>query len=78
MPWTHPLIWILFSSSVVFGICFLFVERYVAQEPIFPLHLLVHRDFVVACLVSAFQVAAHLMVLAPRHRLLSPVVDSTR
>ena len=62
VPWTHPLVWILFSSSAVFGICFLFVERYVAREPIFPLHLLVHRDFVVACLVGALQVAAQLAV----------------
>ncbi len=62
VPWTHPLVWILFSLSAVFGICFLFVERYVAREPIFPLHLLVHRDFVIACLVGALQVAAQLAV----------------
>lgn len=61
--WTHPIIWILLSSSALFGIAFLLVEAYVAQEPIFPLRLMVHRDVVVAYLVTGLQSCAQLGVL---------------
>lgn len=56
--WTHPIIWILLSLSVVVGITFLLVEAYVAQEPIFPLRLLIHRDVVVGYLITALQSCA--------------------
>lgn len=56
--WTHPIIWILLSLSVVVGIIFVLVEAYVAQEPIFPLRLLIHRDVVVGYLITALQSCA--------------------
>ena len=60
--WTHPIIWILLSLSAVFGIIFLAVEAYVAQEPIFPLRLMVHPDVVVGYLVTGLQACAQLGV----------------
>lgn len=60
--WTHPIVWILLSSSAGFGIIFLMVEAYFAQEPIFPLRLMVHRDVVVGNLVTGLQSGAQLGV----------------
>lgn len=62
MHWNHPIIWILVSSFAVFGTVFLLVEGYVAQEPIFPLRLIVHRDVVVAYLVTGLQSCAQFAV----------------
>ncbi|MCJ1470008.1 hypothetical protein MMC07_008653 [Pseudocyphellaria aurata] len=61
--WNHPIIWMLVSSSAVFGLVFLLVEGYVAQEPIFPLRLIVHRDVVVAYLVTGLQTCAQFAVM---------------
>ena len=66
VSWTHPIVWILLSSSAVLGMLFLLVEAYVAQEPIFPLRLMVHQDVVVAYLVTGLQSCAQLGVrIAP-------------
>lgn len=58
VPWGHPAIWILLTLSVTLGLLFLFIEGYVAREPIFPLQLLVHRAVVTTYLVGALQAAA--------------------
>lgn len=58
LPWSHPVIWILLTSSIALGIIFLFVEGFVAKEPIFPLKLLTQRDVVTAYLVAALQAGA--------------------
>ena len=62
LPWTHPLIWIIFAASAVFAIAFLLIEAFVAQEPIFPLRLLVHRDVITAYSLSALQAGAQFAV----------------
>lgn len=64
-PWGHPAIWILLTLSVALGLLFLLIEGKVAREPIFPLQLLVHRDVMTACLVSALQAAAQVGVQFP-------------
>ena len=58
LPWTHPIIWVLLAAAAVSGIAFVLIEAFVAQEPIFPLRLLIHRDVVTAYMVSALQIAA--------------------
>ena len=58
LPWTHPLIRIIFAAASVSGIAFALIEAFVAREPVFPLRLLVHRDVVTTYLVAALQVAA--------------------
>lgn len=55
LPWTHPFVWIAFAVALFFGALFVFIEAFVAREPIFPLRLLVHRDVVTAYLVTALQ-----------------------
>jgi hypothetical protein len=46
VPWSHPLIAALFVASCVFGLLFSYVELRRANEPIFPLALLMRRDVV--------------------------------
>ena len=65
LPWSHPVIWIVFASSAVVGLLFLAIEGYVAKEPIFPLRLLVHRDVMTAYLLAALQMAAQFGVQFP-------------
>ena len=61
-PWNHPIITILFVTSAVSGLLFVLVEAYLAEEPIFPLGLLVHRDVVTAYLVAGLQIGAQFAV----------------
>ena len=70
VPWTHPLVWILFGAASVFSIIFVLVEAYVAREPIFPLRLIVHRDVLSAYLVTALLGAAQFGVNWPCHEIL--------
>ena len=65
LPWTHPIIWIIFGAAAVFSIFFVLIEAFVANEPIFPLRLLVHRDVVTAYLIAALQTAAQVAVIRP-------------
>lgn len=43
LPWSHPLIYSLLSSSVVFGVGFVYVEKYWAPYPVMPLRLMTQR-----------------------------------
>jgi len=43
LPWSHPLVWVLFIASAVSGGLFVLVEKYWAPEPIVPLRLLTQR-----------------------------------
>lgn len=70
VPWTHPLVWVLFGAASFFSIVFALVEAYVAREPIFPLRLIVHRDVLSAYLVTALQGAAQFGVNRPFHDIL--------
>lgn len=65
LPWSHPFIWILFASSALFGLLFILVEAFVANEPILPLRLLVQRDTVTTNLLAGLQSAAQFTVLFP-------------
>ncbi|KAL0767203.1 hypothetical protein CaCOL14_010053 [Colletotrichum acutatum] len=60
IPWSHPLIFILFGVAAVFGGLFAAVEEWWAKEPIFPLELLKHRDIILTYVISGGQVAAQL------------------
>ncbi|KAL9612352.1 MAG: hypothetical protein Q9167_003039 [Letrouitia subvulpina] len=55
VPWTHPFVWIIVAIALFFGALFVLIEAFVAQEPIFPLRLLVHQDVVTAYIVTALQ-----------------------
>ncbi len=43
LPWSHPLILSLLVSSVIFGVGFVYVEKYWAPYPVMPLHLMTQR-----------------------------------
>lgn len=63
VPWTHPLIFILFGAAIVLGGLFAATEEWWAKEPIFPLELLKHRDIVLTYMITGAQVAAQLGLL---------------
>ncbi|TDZ24827.1 Vacuolar membrane amino acid uptake transporter fnx2 [Colletotrichum orbiculare MAFF 240422] len=60
IPWTHPLIFVLFGASVVLFGLFALTEEWYAKEPIFPLELLKQRDIVLTYVITGGQVAAQL------------------
>jgi hypothetical protein len=43
MPWSHPLIYSLLGSSVVFAFGFVYVEKNCAPYPVMPLRLMTQR-----------------------------------
>ncbi|KAJ7068112.1 MFS general substrate transporter [Mycena amicta] len=43
LPWSHPLIYGLFTASMISGVSFVLVEKYWAFSPVMPLHLLTQR-----------------------------------
>ncbi|KAJ3864896.1 major facilitator superfamily domain-containing protein [Lentinula novae-zelandiae] len=43
MPWSHPLIWGLFTSSALCGVLFVTVEKFVSPYPVMPLRLITQR-----------------------------------
>ncbi|KAL8807167.1 MAG: hypothetical protein Q9182_000849 [Xanthomendoza sp. 2 TL-2023] len=63
LPWGHPLIWIIFAAASFSSVAFVLIEAFVAQEPIFPLRLLVHRDVILAYLVTCLLGAAQFGVM---------------
>ncbi|KAH7363260.1 major facilitator superfamily transporter [Plectosphaerella cucumerina] len=60
VPWTHPVIFVLLGTAIVFAGLFAATEEWWAEEPIFPLDLLRHRDIVLGYVVSSAQAAAQL------------------
>jgi Fungal trichothecene efflux pump (TRI12) len=62
VAWSHPLIIVLFGTSILSAVFFVIVETRWAVEPIFPLHLLKQKDVICQYLVYALQVAAQLAV----------------
>lgn len=67
VAWTHPLILILLTISVLSAVLFVITETRWAVEPIFPIHLLKQKDVVCQYLVMALQIAAQLSVRLITH-----------
>ncbi|KAL8830019.1 MAG: hypothetical protein Q9170_005920 [Blastenia crenularia] len=59
VPWSHPLAFIPLPVSVILLCGFVYVEAYVAREPVLPIHFLRNRTILGACLVNLWS----LMVL---------------
>lgn len=51
LPWTNPLVLASFLLSALFFCVFIYVEKSHAKEPIIPVHLLLNRTVLSACLV---------------------------
>ncbi|KAL8912593.1 MAG: hypothetical protein Q9172_007477 [Xanthocarpia lactea] len=54
VPWSNPLACVPMPVSLVFFGAFLYVEGYIAREPILPLHFLRDRTILCACLTNWF------------------------
>lgn len=54
VPWTHPLVLTSLALSAVFLVLFVYVEVKLASEPIIPVHLLLDRTVLSACLTNWF------------------------
>ncbi|KAF8476088.1 major facilitator superfamily domain-containing protein [Kalaharituber pfeilii] len=63
VPWTHPVIRSSLALAGVFLGLFVYVEGYVAKEPIIPLGLLADKSVLSACLVNWFMVMAVYSIL---------------
>lgn len=54
VPWTHPLVLTSLPVSAVFLGLFIYVEANIASEPVIPVHLLLNRTVLSACLTNWF------------------------
>ncbi|KAL8650581.1 MAG: hypothetical protein Q9226_005086 [Calogaya cf. arnoldii] len=54
VPWSNPLACVPLPISLVFFGAFLYVEGYVAQEPVVPLHFFRDRTILCACITNWF------------------------
>ena len=55
VPWTHPLVLVSLPLSIVALCAFIYVETYIASEPVIPVRLLLHRTVASACLTNWLQ-----------------------
>ncbi|KAI9049351.1 hypothetical protein LZ554_007195 [Drepanopeziza brunnea f. sp. 'monogermtubi'] len=62
-PWTHPLVLACFPLSGVALLAFIYVELYIASEPVIPIRLLLNRTVAAACLCNWFTTMVTFMVL---------------
>ena len=63
VPWQHPLAWVPLPLSGICICCFIYVEAYVAKEPILPLHFLRDPTILCACLTNwCFQMVLFLLL----------------
>ncbi|MCJ1330870.1 hypothetical protein MMC10_007557 [Thelotrema lepadinum] len=69
MAWVSPITILLIVSFSVFACAFIYVEKYWAKEPVFPVHLMRHRDIVTTYPVGVFRSIAQmgLMYGIPLH-----------
>ncbi|CZT05148.1 related to multidrug resistance protein fnx1 [Rhynchosporium graminicola] len=63
LPWTHPLILASFPLSSAALCAFVYIELYVAAEPVIPVRLLLNRTVAAACLCNWFTTMVTYMVL---------------
>ncbi|KAI4107371.1 MAG: hypothetical protein L6R37_001732 [Teloschistes peruensis] len=54
VPWTHPLVLVSISLAALSLLVFIYVEAKYASEPVIPVHLLLDRTVVAACLTNWF------------------------
>ncbi|CAL3965626.1 hypothetical protein PZA11_002530 [Diplocarpon coronariae] len=63
VPWTHPLVLVSLPLSGVTLVGFVYIELYVATEPVIPVRLLLKRTVAAACLCNWFTTMVTFMVL---------------
>lgn len=63
VPWTHPLVIIFVSLSIGFFGIFLYIEIYVAEEPVIPVRLMLNRNVAGPFLANSFDSMASSAIL---------------
>ncbi|KAJ8068731.1 hypothetical protein OCU04_002428 [Sclerotinia nivalis] len=63
VPWNHPLVYISLSLSLVSLLGFIYIELYIASEPVIPVRLLVNRTVLAACLTNWFVTMVIFMII---------------
>ena len=66
LPWSHPIIYGLFITSVVFAVIFLVVEARWSPYPVMPLYLISRRTPLAVCLANFFGSMAAFITVRPR------------
>ena len=63
LPWSHPLVYGLFITSMIFGVLFVVVEAWWSPYPVMPLYLITQRTPLAVSLSNLFaSMAAFSMV----------------
>ncbi|EDN91315.1 hypothetical protein SS1G_00718 [Sclerotinia sclerotiorum 1980 UF-70] len=63
VPWNHPLVYVSLFLSLVSLLGFIYVELYIASEPVIPVRLLVNRTVLAACLTNWFVTMVIFMII---------------
>ncbi|KUJ19754.1 MFS multidrug transporter-like protein [Mollisia scopiformis] len=63
VPWNHPLVTVSLPLSAASLCVFIYVETYIASEPVIPVRLLLNRTVAAACLCNWFLTMVTFMVL---------------
>ncbi|CAD6440089.1 d5007ee9-1eb8-4c23-99aa-e4c3dc648eeb [Sclerotinia trifoliorum] len=63
VPWNHPLVYVSLSLSLLSLLGFIYIELYIASEPVIPVRLLVNRTVLAACLTNWFVTMVIFMII---------------
>ncbi|KAF5879356.1 putative mfs multidrug protein [Botrytis fragariae] len=63
VPWNHPLVYVSLPLSLVSLLGFIYIELYIASEPVIPVRLLANRTVLAACLTNWFVTMVVFMIL---------------
>jgi MFS family permease len=63
VPWTHPLVLASLPLSILALCGFIYVELYIATEPVIPIRLLLHRTVAAACMCNWFLTVATFAII---------------
>ncbi|KAH8597010.1 MFS multidrug transporter-like protein [Bisporella sp. PMI_857] len=62
VPWNHPLVLVSLPLSFISLLGFIYIEAYIASEPVIPVKLLLNRTVAAACLTNWFATMVLFMV----------------
>ncbi|KAK6611046.1 Multidrug resistance protein fnx1 [Botrytis cinerea] len=63
VPWNHPLVYVSLPLSLVSLLGFIYIELYIASEPVIPVRLLANRTVFAACLTNWFVTMVVFMII---------------
>ncbi|TGO20924.1 hypothetical protein BPAE_0255g00010 [Botrytis paeoniae] len=63
VPWNHPLVYVSLPLSFLSLLGFIYIELYIASEPVIPVRLLANRTVLAACLTNWFVTMVVFMII---------------